>query len=83
MGTFVKFKVKHQGIGGKEIFIERTLTPDEIDEKALHGNIACLNFCLRRGDFLPDFHKKCYYGKIKKGNIYLGYVVCEDELWRL
>ena len=83
MKKFIKFNVKHQNIGGKEIIIERTLTPDEVDEKAMHGNIACLNFCLRRDDFLPDFNKKLYYGKVKQGNIYLGYVVCEDELWEV
>ena len=68
--------VKHQGIGGKKILIERKLTVDEVDELALQGNIACFNFCVRRADFLPDFNKKLYYGHV--GN--LGYVVCEDEL---
>lgn len=81
--TFIKFSVKHQNIGGKEFIKERELTPDEIDEKAMKGNIACLNFCFRRDDFLPDFNKRCYYGKVKQGKIYLGYVVCEDELWEV
>ena len=68
--------VKHQGIGGKKIMIERELTADEVDEQALKGNMACFNFCVRRADFLPDFNKKLYYGHV--GN--LGYIVCEDEL---
>lgn len=72
----IKKFVDHQGIGGKEIIIERELTPDEVDERALEGNWACLNFALRRDDFLPDFNKKCFYGHVGD----LGYVVCEDEL---
>ena len=72
----IKKEVKHQNIGGKKIFIERKLTPDEVDELAMGGNIACLNFCMRRNDFLPEFDKNLYYGHV--GN--LGYVVCEDEL---
>lgn len=72
----IKDFVNHQDIGGKEISIERELTPDEVDEKAMAGNIACLNFCLRRNDFLPEFNKRLFYGHV--GN--LGYVVCEDEL---
>lgn len=69
----------HQNIGGKKIRIERYLSPDEVDDLALHGNIACLNFCMRREDFLPEFNKKLYYGHV--GN--LGYIVCEDELIEL
>lgn len=72
----IKKHVNHQGIGGKEIRIEKELTADEVDEMAWNGNIACLNFCVRRDDFLPEFDKKLYYGHV--GN--LGYVVCEDEL---
>jgi len=72
----IKKQVKHQDIGGKEIRIERKLTADEVDEMAWNGNIACLNFCMRRDDFLPEFDKDLYYGHV--GN--LGYVVCEDEL---
>lgn len=69
----------HQNIGGKKIRIERYLTPDEVDDLAMGGNIACLNFCMRRDDFLPEFNKKLYYGHV--GN--LGYIVCEDELIEL
>ena len=72
----IKDYVEHQNIGGKNIIIEKELTPDEVDHDAFNGNIACLNFCLRREDFLPEFDKKLYYGHV--GN--LGYVVCEDEL---
>ena len=79
----VKKSVTHQGIGGCQFIKEFEITPDEIDEKAMQGNMACLNFALRRDDFLPEFNKKCYYGKVrksKKDDILLGYVVCEDEL---
>ena len=72
----IKESVTHQGIGGKEIQLERYLTPDEVDERGMNGNIACLNFCMRRDDFLPEFNMNLYYGHV--GN--LGYVVCEDEL---
>lgn len=72
----VKKKVKHQDIGGKEFVAEFEVTPDEIDERAMKGNPACLNFAIRRDDFLPDFNKKCFYGHVE----YLGYVLCEDEL---
>ena len=72
----IKESVTHQGIGGKEIQLERYLTPDEVDERAMNGNIACLNFCMRRNDFLPDFNMNLYYGHVDN----LGYVVCEDEL---
>ena len=80
----VKKSVDHQGIGGCQFIKEFEVTPDEIDEKAMQGNIACLNFALRRDDFLPEFDKKCFYGKVRKtdkrNEILLGYVVCEDEL---
>lgn len=72
----VKEEVKHQGIGGQTIVIERELTPDEVDEEARNGNWACYNFCMRRDDFLPEFNKKLYYGHV---GLY-GYVVCEDEV---
>ena len=72
----IKKNVQHQGICGKNIFLERKLTPDEVDKQAWNGNIACLNFCMRRKDFLPEFNKELFYGHV--GN--LGYVVCEDEL---
>jgi len=82
----IKKEVKHQGIGGHQFLPEFEVTPDEIDAKAMAGNPACLNFVLRRDDFLPEFNKKCFYGKVrktrkpKKNEILLGYVVCEDEL---
>lgn len=72
----IKGNVDHQNIGGKEIRIEMELTPDEVDKQAWNGNIACLNFCMRRRDFLPSFNKKLYYGHVNN----LGYIVCEDEL---
>jgi len=72
----IKKEVKHQNIGGKYIRVEMELSPNEVDNQALNGNIACYNFCFRREDFLPDFNKRLYYGHV--GN--LGYIVCEDEL---
>lgn len=68
--------IEHQGIGGQVIRIEMEVTPDEIDKRAMEGNPACYNFAIRRDDFLPEFNKKCYYGKVG----FLGYVVCEDEI---
>lgn len=73
----IKKCVDHQGIGGKEILIEKELLPDEVFEQSWAGNIACYNYCMRRpGNYLDNFGKKLYYGHV--GN--LGYVVCEDEL---
>ncbi len=67
-------------IAGKEFKVERELTPNEVDAEACKGNMACFNFCLRRDDFLPDFNKKLYYGKITDEDGFdLGYVMCEDE----
>ena len=84
-GRRIKSTVDHQGIAGGIFLKERELTVDEIDKSAMAGNIACLNFSLRREDFLPDFNKKCYYGKVvkkssKPNDPLLGYVICEDEL---
>lgn len=86
----VKDSVKHQHIGGKEFHLDFEVPIDEVDNKAMQGNKACLNFVLRRNDFLPDFDKKLYYGhiynkvKLNKGDKpvegWLGYVLCEDEI---
>lgn len=68
-------------IAGKEFRVDFELTPDQVDKRAMEGNMACLNFCYRRDDFLPDFNKKLYYGHITDEDGYdLGYVICEDEL---
>lgn len=72
----IKKTVNHQNIGGKVFIPEFEVSADEVDKKAMQGNPACLNFCIRRDDFLPEFNKKLYYGHVGV----LGYVVCEDEL---
>lgn len=80
----IKRNVTHQEIGGKEIVIDwdvsRKLTPQSVYNRAMNGNIACLNFINRRPDFNPEtFKEKIYYGKV---GIY-GYVVAEDDLEEL
>ena len=70
-----------RNLAGKEFRVDFELTPDEVDEQAMKGNMACLNFCFRRNDFLPEFNKKLYYGHIMSDDGFnLGYVMCEDEL---
>lgn len=75
----IKEHVTHQGIGGREINIERELSVVEMTNKAYEGNVACINFVNRRieEDNVPGCYEKLYYGHV--GN--LGYVVCEDELY--
>lgn len=79
----VSKKVTHQDIGGKEFIIDDKVTADltysEVYEKGTMGNPACLNFILRRPDFLSDEFKhkhKLYYGHVDG----LGYIVADDEL---
>lgn len=76
----IKKCVKHQNIGGKVMTIEKMLTADDIEEEIKRGNIACVNFVMRRDDFDINFNKICFYGYVKKGIVNLGYVVCEDEV---
>lgn len=76
----IKDEVKHQDIGGKEFIVDEhiteTLSPEEVYRQAYSGNIACLNFIMRRPDFdISHFEHKLYYGKVKG----LGYIVAEDE----
>lgn len=77
----IKKHIKHQGIGGKEIIIDEnissTLSPENVYDQAMIGNIACWNFIHRRHDFdYMLFEHKLYYGKVDG----LGYIVAEDEL---
>lgn len=70
--------IKHQGIGGKEILLERKMTLNEVLEQ---NTIAAFNFAKRRLDLVNKSDKECdkiicYYGHV--GN--LGYFVAEDEL---
>ena len=52
VGTLVE-GIEHQGIGGKKIILEREFTVDDIlDQPIDKMNIACVNFVLRRGDFI-------------------------------
>lgn len=79
----VKYNIKYDNIGGKIFKKEKELTAEEIEDKAQRGNIACMNFIFRRDNFNVESKKKYYYGKIIKNRIYLGYVLCEDELWEV
>ena len=81
-GKYVKSKiiskviedVKHQGIGGKRIIIERELNSSDILDQPINKmNIACINFITRR--MIPD-NMKVYYGHVNG----LGYFISEDEL---
>lgn len=68
-------------LAGKPFRVDFEVSHDEVDERAMQGNPACLNFCLRRNDFTYEFNKKLYYGHIIDNEGYdLGYVMCEDEL---
>jgi len=75
----IKTSVTHQGIGGCEFIVDeqisKTLTNDEVWDKAWGGNFACMNFVERRPDFNHKFPHKLYYGKVDG----LGYIVSEDE----
>lgn len=74
----IKEHVTHQGIGGKEITIERLVTMDEVDVKAWNGNPACFNFIKRREDsMMLPYNTILGYGHVNG----LGYIVCEDELY--
>ncbi len=70
--------IDHQGIGGKEIIIEKEGTMDYIlDMKCKDYTIAVYNFILRRDDILTINDKmKIYYGHVNN----LGYFVAEDEI---
>lgn len=70
--------IEHQGIGGKEIVLERKMTLNEVLEQ---DTIAAFNFAKRRLDLVSKPDKECdkitiYYGHIDN----LGYFVAEDEL---
>ena len=71
--------IKHQGIGGKKIILEREFTVNDIiDQPIQQMNIAYVNFLMRRMDFVVPHNgnKKLYYGHINR----LGYFIAEDEL---
>ena len=71
--------IQHQGIGGKKIILEREFTVNDIlDQPIQQMNIACVNFLMRRMDFVVPHNgnKKLYYGHVNG----LGYFIAEDEL---
>jgi hypothetical protein len=71
--------IEHQGIGGKEIIIEREGTLNEVLEANLNEmTIAMSNFVGRRIGLMSngDRNTKIYYGHV---GLY-GYFVAEDEI---
>ena len=71
--------IEHQGIGGKRIILEREFTVNDIlDQPIQQMNIACINFLIRRIDFVLPHNgiKKLYYGHVNG----LGYFIAQDEL---
>lgn len=72
-------KVTHQGIGGKEIQIEKEFTIGWILDQNLNEiPIALNNFIIRRIEIINEKNEdmKIYYGHV--GN--LGYFVADDEI---
>ena len=77
--AIINKEVDHQGIGGKEIILEKELiVKDFLDTNFNEMSIAMFNFIKRRLDFINEENenKKVYYGHV--GN--LGYFVAEDEI---
>lgn len=77
--AIISKKVEHQGIGGKEIILEKELlVKDFLDTNLNKMTIAMTNFIKRRLDFVDEKNedKKVYYGHV--GNF--GYFVAEDEI---
>lgn len=71
--------IEHQGIGGKEIIIEREGTIREVlDTNFDKMTIAMSNFMLRRMDLMniSSQNTKIYYGHVGM----FGYFVAEDEI---
>lgn len=71
-------KIEHQGIGGKEIIIEKELTiSDVLNTNLKEMTIAMSNFIMRRKDFMElDEDMKVYYGHVG----FFGYFVADDEI---
>lgn len=71
-------KIEHQGIGGKEIIIEKEMTiGDILDTNFNVMPIAMSNFIMRRKDlFRLDEDMKVYYGHVG----FFGYFVADDEI---
>ena len=77
--AIINKEVAHQGIGGKEIILEKELiVKDFLDTNFNEMSIAMFNFINRRLDFINEENenKKVYYGHVEN----LGYFVAEDEI---
>lgn len=77
--AIINKEVEHQGIGGKEIILEKKLlVKDFLDIKFNEASVAMTNFIIRRLDFVDEKNedKKVYYGHVGD----LGYFVAEDEI---
>lgn len=77
--AIINKEVDHQGIGGKEIILEKELiVKDFLDTNFNEMSIAMFNFINRRLDFINEENenKKVYYGHVEN----LGYFVAEDEI---
>ena len=74
----IKKNVEHQGIGGKEIRIEKETDVNYFLDKQINDfTIAESNFVRRRMNLILDeIPEKIYYGHVGM----LGYFVAEDEL---
>lgn len=70
----VKRSVKHNGIGGKKIILEKVVSIDDIPIKEF--NYALTNYYDRRNCNCPSF---AYYGHVDG----LGYFVGPDEIKRV
>ena len=70
--------IEHQGIGGKQIRIEKEGTIAYILDTTFNNmTIGMYNFIMRRKDFMSlDEDVKIYYGHVGS----LGYFVAEDEI---
>lgn len=76
--AIINKEVEHQGIGGKEIEIEKEMTFNDILDTNFHQmSIAMYNFIMRRIDLgIENGRMKVYYGHVGL----LGYFVAEDEI---
>lgn len=75
--------IKHQGIGGQEMILEKEATLDYLLDKNLSDmNIAERNFIERRTSlFIENSDEECGKIKIYYGHVGdLGYWICEDEI---
>lgn len=85
--VIIKKNVKHQKIGGKKGYIDRKISNKELIEQIDRYNIACVNFFKRRPDLFEKGtltyegkKQKYYYVKVNQKGVYLGYVICSDEI---